>query len=132
MLDMGIVEKSGNFIGTVLHLPSNTLVKRSSRTADHALFVCFRELEKQLAELHWFCITVSDGLITDIMINGLFEFSCSDFTIVEFEDYLDSKNILLDSLHQFNYQQIRHVGYVCNRKNYERFLENILSHDKLG
>jgi hypothetical protein len=130
VLDIGVVEKSGNFVGSVLHLPSNVLVKSSSATAEKAVALCLRDLNNQISKLNWFWIHISDGDIIKLSINGHFNFACTGTTVISFEKYLDDSSILLSSLHQFNFNGKRHSGYVCNPNSYQKLLEVILNHSE--
>ncbi len=127
MLDIGVVEKSGNFVGSVIHLPSNTLVKNSSKTAEKAISLCLRDLSIQISKLQWFYTQVSDGVITKLSINGLFDFSSSGFCVVAFEEFLDDQSIILSSLHQFSFNNQKYSGYICNSNSYQKLIEAILS-----
>ncbi|MEM5479763.1 hypothetical protein WNY97_08005 [Pseudoalteromonas fuliginea] len=127
MLDIGVVEKSGNFVGSVIHLPSNTLVKNSSKTAEKAIYLCLRDLSSQISKLQWFYTQVSDGVITKLSINGLFDFSSVGFCVVAFEEFLDDESIILSSLHQFSFNNQKYSGYICNSNSYQKLIEAILS-----
>ena len=127
VLDIGVVEKSGNFVGSVIHLPSNILVKHSSKTAEKAISLCLQDLSIQISKLQWFCTQVSDGVITKLSINGLFDFSCSGLCVVAFEELLDEQSILLSSTHQFSHNNQKYSGYICNSNSYQKLIEAILS-----
>lgn len=130
VLEIGVEEKSGNFIGSVIHLPSNALVKSSSKTAEKAVSLCLRDLSNQLSKLQWFYTQVSEGVITELSINGLFNFSCSAVSLTSFEEYLDSQKIVLSSLHQFSFNNKNYSGYVCNPNRYQKLIESILNNSE--
>jgi len=130
VLEIGVEEKSGNFIGSVIHLPSNVLVKNSSKTAEQAISLCLRDLSNQLSKLQWFYIQISDGVITKLSINGLFDFSASGVSVVSFEDFLESQSIKLTSLHQFSFNNANYSGYICSPNSYQKLIEAILSNSE--
>ncbi|RYV01549.1 hypothetical protein SOPP22_14290 [Shewanella sp. OPT22] len=130
MLDIGVEESSGNFVGSVTHLPSNVLAKSSSKTAEKAISLCLRDLSSQLSKIQWFYIQVSEGVITELSINGLFNFSCSAVSITSFEEYLDSQNVMLSSLHQFSFNNKNYSGYVCKTNSYQKLIESILNNSE--
>jgi hypothetical protein len=130
VLDFGVVEKSGSFVGSVIHLPSSVLIKHSAKTAEKAISLCLRDLNDQISKLKWFYTEYSDGLIVKLSINGHFNFSCSGITVVAFEKYLESFSIQLLSLHQFSFNDKNYSGYVCNPKSHQQFIEAIINNDK--
>jgi hypothetical protein len=127
VLEIGVEEKSGNFVGSVIHLPSNTLVKNSSKTAEKAISLCLRDLSIQISKRQWFYTQVSEGVITKLSINGLFDFSSYGFCLVAFEEFLDDQSIKLSSLHQFSYNNQKYSGYICDSNSYQKLIEAILS-----
>jgi len=130
VLEIGVIEKSGDFVGSVIHLPSNTLIKKSARSADEAISQCLGDINSEISKLEWFYIQTQKGNISFLSINEHFNFSCENLSVVTFEECLDKANILICSHHQFSFNNKKYSGYVFKAEHFQLLLEVIVNNEE--
>lgn len=114
MLEIGLVEKSGNHIANVHHLSSGTLKKASASTAEKALSVCFDDLLSELNQKYWLCITDESGSNATIGFCDVFKLSGSGLGHNEVDELLESSGCKIESIHRFNANEGTCTSYVLN------------------
>ena len=111
MLEFGAEDKGKSVVVSVLHLPTNTLVKHSSQSEEKAFGLCIRDINDTIQNLNW-VITKDKGENVELInFNGFLSLKSIDLKQIKFENWLDGEVKIMPSAHRFEYENNTYTTY---------------------
>lgn len=126
MLEFAMDTNNNCVIASVLHLPSNIMVKHSSQTEEKAFALCISDINEKIKELTWLTTKDKNEDIEQINFNGLISVQSQSLTQANFQTWLDSTIKYIPTIHRFKFENSIYTSYCFNEKiNTRKILESL-------
>ncbi|WP_251359672.1 hypothetical protein [Kangiella sp. TOML190] len=131
MLLIALEEKNSNFVGTVLHKATNKREKQSSKSAEKAIATCFTRIDDFLFNRRYIILYFENGVLTKLIVNGLYEFTLNNVTVEEIESMLDEVKLDVLSVHAFKESKTKCYSYDLGRQDLTRLYELFIKSESM-